>query len=109
MIRTGLHIRSFRAGWYHKSSGKSNIEDGEYPCRHYRTADKMLSESKEPSLELIREVLEETARGGNGLKKGTIYIYNRRNFDEAIILNLAEELERGERRITLPGLFKRAE
>ena len=42
------------------------------------------------------------------LKKGTIYVYNLRNFKEAVVLDPAEELKKGERRIELPSLFKPA-
>jgi hypothetical protein len=40
------------------------------------------------------------------LKKGMIYVYNLRNFKEVVVLDLAEELKKGERRIELPPLFK---
>jgi len=40
------------------------------------------------------------------LKKGTIYLYNMRNFDEVVVLDLTEELKKGSRRIDLPALFR---
>ena len=40
------------------------------------------------------------------LKKGIVYIYNRRNFDEVVVMDLAEELKKGQRRIDLPSMFK---
>lgn len=40
------------------------------------------------------------------LKKGLIHVYNLRNFKEAVVLDLAEELKKGERRVELPSLFK---
>ena len=42
------------------------------------------------------------------LKKGMIIVYNLRNFKEAVVLDLAEELKKGQRRIELPSLFKPA-
>ncbi len=93
----------------------SNIEDKDYPCWRYRTADKILSEAKELSLDLIREALENTRQSGRSrtvysnicdLKGGLIYVYNLGDFENAVILNLAEELEKGQRRIELPSLFK---
>jgi hypothetical protein len=95
----------------------SNISDGRYPCWRHRTADKILSEAKELSLDLIRDVLEKTHQEGGSLTvysniydliKGTIHIYSLRNFEEVVIMNLAEELGKGERRLALPSLFKRS-
>ncbi len=95
----------------------SNVADGNYPCWRYRTADKILSGAGSLSIDLIREVLEKTHQEGgsltvysniNDLKKGMIYVYNLRNFKEAVIMDLAEELKKGERRIELPSLFKQA-
>ena len=106
--------------WYQIATNfvMSNIKDERYPCARYRTADKMFSEAPELSPDLIRKVLDKTHQEGNALtvysniydlKKGTIRIYNLRNFEEVVILDLAEELKKGERRIELPGLFKKAE
>jgi hypothetical protein len=38
--------------------------------------------------------------------KGLIYLYNLRDFKDVVVLNLAEELKKGERRLDLPTLFK---
>jgi hypothetical protein len=35
-----------------------------------------------------------------------IYVYNLRNFEEVVVINLAEELKKGLRRLDLPTLFK---
>jgi len=90
----------------------SNVKDSNYPCRRYRTADKILSITDELNLELIRKTLDETGVSHTvysnicDLKKGIVYIYNRRNFDEVVVMDLAEELKKGQRRIDLPSLFK---
>ena len=42
------------------------------------------------------------------LKKGTIYVYNLHDFKEVVVLHLAEELKKGQRRIELPSLFNTA-
>lgn len=95
----------------------SNISGGSYPCWRYRAADKILSEAKELNLDLIRDVLEKTHQENGSLtvysniynlKKGTIHLYSLGNFEEAVIMNLSEELEKGERRLALPSLFKRS-
>jgi hypothetical protein len=93
----------------------SNIKDGNYPCWRYNAADKIMSAAKALSVDLIREVLDKTHQEGRSptvysniydLKKGTVYVYNLRNFKEAVVLNLAEELKKGQRRIALASLFK---
>ncbi len=103
--------------WYQIATNfvMSNVKDGNYPCRRYRAADKIMSGAKELSVDLIRDVLEKTHQEGNSLtvysniydlKRGTIYVYNLRNFEEVVVMNLAEELKKGQRRIDLPSLFK---
>jgi hypothetical protein len=100
--------------WYQIATNfvMSNVKDSNYPCRRYRTADKILSSTDELNLELIRKILDETGLSPTvysniyDLKKGIVYIYNRRNFDEVVVMDLAEELKKGKRRIDLPSLFK---
>jgi hypothetical protein len=103
--------------WYQIATNfvMSNVKDGNYPCWRYRAADKIMSGAKELSLDLIRDVLEKTHQEGNSLtvysniydlKQGTIYVYNLRNFEEVVVLNLAEELKKGQRRLEFPSLFK---
>ena len=105
--------------WYQIATNfvMSNVKDGNYPCRRYRTADKILSESRKLSVELIREILEETHQEGGALtvysniydlKKGIVRVYNLRNFDEVIAIDLSKELKKGQRVIELPSLFKHA-
>jgi hypothetical protein len=106
--------------WYQIATNfvMSNVKDGNYPCWRYRTADRILSGAKELSVDIIRDVLEKTHQEDNSLtvysniydlKKGTVYIYNLRNFDEVVVMDLAEELKKGQRRIELPSLFKHAQ
>ncbi len=103
--------------WYQIATNfvMSNVKDGNFPCWRYRAADKTMSGAKELSLDLIRDVLEKTHQQGNSLtvysniydlKQGTIYVYNLRNFEEAVVMNLSEELKKGQRRLDLPSLFK---
>jgi len=92
----------------------SDIKDGNYPCWRYKAADKIMSGAKELSVDLIRQVLDKTHQEGGALtvysniydlKKGTIHVYNLRNFEEVVVMDLAEELKKGERRIELASLF----
>ena len=66
-------------------------------------------------MELIRNILEKTRQEGNSLtiysniydlKQGMVHVYNLRNFEEVVVMNLAEELKKGPRRLELPSLFK---
>jgi len=103
--------------WYQIATNfvMSNVQDGEYPCWRYRAADKIMSGAQELGVDLIRDVLEKTHQEGNSLtvysniydlKQGTIRVYNLRNFDEVVVINLPEELKKGQRRLELPALFK---
>ncbi len=92
----------------------SEIENGEYPCWRYNAADEMLSGADHLSVDLIRNVLERTHQEGRSLtvysniydlKNGLIYTYNLRDFDQVIVLDLAEELEKGRQRLELSALF----
>ena len=93
----------------------SNISSGNYPCRRYKAADGVLSGADELNSGLIRKALSKTSQRGRSLtvysniydlKTGTIHTYLLGNFQEAIVLNLDEELKKGQRRIALASLFK---
>ncbi len=62
----------------------------------------------------MRRILDETHQEGEALtvywniydlKNDTIHIYTLRNFDEAVVLNLADELKKGRRRVELAAFF----
>jgi hypothetical protein len=103
--------------WYQIATNfvMSDVTDGSFPCWRYRAADAIMSAAKTLSVDLIRQVLEKTHQEGNSLtvysniydlKQAMIHVYNLRNFKEVVILDLAEELKKGQRRIDLPSLFK---
>jgi hypothetical protein len=103
--------------WYQIATNfvMSNVEGGDYPCWRYRAADKIMSGAGQLSERLIREVLEKTRQTGGSrtvysniydLKNGVVLTYNRGNFDQAVEMNLAEELRKGGRRVDLESLFK---
>jgi hypothetical protein len=105
--------------WYQIATNfvMSNVRDGNYPCWRYRKADQIFSEARELNVELVRKALDETHQEGGALtvysniydlKKGIIYLYNLRNFDQVTVVNLSEELKKGERVLELPSLFKSA-
>lgn len=103
--------------WYQIATNfvMSNITGREFPCWRYRTADEILSAAKELSVELIREALEKTRQSGRSrtvysnvydLKRGLIHVYNLGDFRKAIVLDLVEELKKGQRAIALSSLFE---
>jgi len=103
--------------WYQIATNfvMSNVKGGEYPCWRYRTADNIMSGAKELSTSLIRNVLEKTHQEGDSLtvysniydlKRGIVYIYNLRDFEKVVVMDLAEELKKGQRRVDLSSLFK---
>lgn len=105
--------------WYQIATNfvMSNVRDGNYPCRRYKTSDGMLTKAGDLNVALIRDILEATHQEGAALtvystiydlKTGLIHIFNLRNFKESVVLKLDEELKKGERRIALPSLFKAA-
>jgi hypothetical protein len=102
--------------WYQIATNfvMSNIKGGKFPCWRYRAADKLMSAAKRLSVELIREALEKTRQSGRSrtvysnicdLKRGLIHVYNLGDFDEVVVLDLAEELKKGQRQTALASLF----
>lgn len=84
----------------------------------YRLAARLLEESDEVSVDLVRRVLNAThweEYSGSmtatlysficDLKRGEIYIYNFHDFEEAAKINLQEELAKGESVRTIASLF----
>ncbi len=102
--------------WYQIATNfvMSEVKDRDYPGWRYRAADEMLSEADHLSIDLVRDVLERTHQEGRSLtvysniydlKNGLIYTYNLRNFDQVIVMDLADELQKGRQRIELATLF----
>jgi hypothetical protein len=102
--------------WYQIATNfiMSNVTGSNYPCWRYRAADSMLSEAKTLDVDLVRRILATTHQEGGALtvysniydlKKGIVYVYNLRDFDEVVVMDLCDELNQGERWIELPSLF----
>jgi CubicO group peptidase (beta-lactamase class C family)/predicted O-methyltransferase YrrM len=103
--------------WYQIATNfvMSNVTDGNYPCWRYRAADVTLSAAEKLSVDLIKDVLDKTHQKSGSptvysniydLKKGLIHVYSLGNFKDAVVLNLSEELEKGQRRLALASLFQ---
>ncbi len=85
-----------------------------YNCYRFKTANNMLKNSNEISLNLFRSTLDAVHATGlmptvysniYDLKNGEIYVYNFHNYDEAVKLNLQKEFAKGEQYLKLPQLF----
>lgn len=83
-------------------------------CYRFNVATYLFENSEEISTELFTQILNETHHMGvdptlfsniYDLKNRNIYIYNFHNYDEAVIVNLDEELAKGDNYYILPDLF----
>lgn len=93
----------------------SNFRKDDYPCYRYKLADKILAGAKTYSVDIIRKVLAATHYLSSqtvtlfsyicNLKTGDIDIYNFHNFEDAVRLNLFEELKKGKNSYYIPRLF----
>jgi hypothetical protein len=102
--------------WYQIATNfvMSEAREGEYPCWRYNAADGMLSASDHLNVDLIRNVLERTHQESGSLtvysniydlREGLIYTYLLGNFDQVVVMDLADELKKGGQRIALRELF----
>jgi tetratricopeptide (TPR) repeat protein len=92
----------------------TNVKGEHYPCTRYRTADKILKNAEDISLDLVRAVLSATHQEGQyptlysnicDLRNGIIYLYNFHNFEEVVKFDLEEELKKGRKTYDIPSLF----
>jgi hypothetical protein len=76
-------------------------ERGWHPCWRYTTANEMLANANEFSIDLFRSILDAVHVSVtkysiiSELRAGDMYIYNFHNFDEFIKLNIHEEIQKG--------------
>jgi hypothetical protein len=95
----------------------ANLATGDYSCWRYDTASQMLSElaSGEPlTVEFMASVLDATHQEGEystiystvyDLKERTAYLYYNHLFDKLVVLDVATELERGDRQVHIDELL----
>lgn len=92
----------------------SNPQLGGYPCWRYEIAMDLLSESENYTPHLVGTILSATHQEGNyptqysqiyDLIHCRIYLFYYHNFDEFIVINLREELNKGYRSYDIPNLF----
>jgi hypothetical protein len=94
---------------------QSENPDPPYFCERYNTADEHLSQSGIYSVELFRQILDATHQDQKyvqtvysqvyDLKNGLIYVYLFHDFENGIVLNLADELAKGPRTVSVASLF----
>lgn len=96
---------------------QSEVKDGKIPCGRYKIADAMLKEANEVSVDLCKRVLAATHNEGThptlysnvyDVKRRIVYLYHFHNFLNEVKIDLAEELQKGHRRLDLPDLFPRS-
>jgi hypothetical protein len=93
---------------------QSEFPDPPYPCGRYNTADERLSQASRYSVELFRQILDATHQDHSAqtlysqvydLKKGLIYLYLFHDFQNGVVLNLADELAKGPHMASVASLF----
>ena len=93
-------------------SNYERIED--YPCQRYKIADQILKNADRVDLDIVRaalsathfETLAQTLYSNIcDLKRKVIYLYHFHNFEEVVVFDLDEELQKGEAAYPIPSLF----
>jgi choloylglycine hydrolase len=95
---------------------QSHPELGGYPCDRYDTAISMLENMVEPSVEYFRDICDathvESLFGGTvytmicDLSSQIMYLYYISDFEKQVVIDLNEELAKGEHYIYLGSLFE---
>jgi penicillin V acylase-like amidase (Ntn superfamily) len=93
---------------------QSLIPPAKATCWRYRTADRMLSQANEFSVDLFRRICAAVHQEGKNstlystvydLKRKIIYLYHFHDFENVVVFDLEEELAKGERVLEMPSLF----
>ena len=101
---------------------QSKVAYGDIPCewykggcRRYQIAENLLKEGRRVSVDNFREILKATHQNTLGvqtlysniydLKNGMIHLYYLHNYDNAVTLNLNEELNKGRHYFEIASMF----
>jgi hypothetical protein len=94
----------------------TRLEASGYRCERYMLAQRILDGAETPGLEEAKAALDTMHQQGAqaftsysniyDLKNRRVHVYNLANFDEVITIDLADALERGERRTALAKRFQ---
>jgi choloylglycine hydrolase len=91
---------------------QSRPELGGYPCDRYDTAVSMLENMEEPSIEYFVDICNATHLRATvssmicDLEKQIMYLYFLHDYEKQVIIDLNEELEKGEHYIYIGSLFE---
>jgi len=86
------------------------------PCDRFRIAEGLLSAAEDVDVDFARRVLAAVHNEGTAptqysniydLTRGVVYLYHFHNFENVVVIDLAEELKKGARVLVLPDLFPR--
>lgn len=105
-----------KSKWYQVVTNfyQSKSDPKDYTCGRYRIACNMLEQESEISVDLCKKVLAAThneqvapTQYSNvyDLNLGIVYLYHFHNFENEVVINLAEELKKGEHVVDIPTLF----
>jgi hypothetical protein len=98
----------------------SQVKDGPITCERYKIAVKMLEQCPRVSIDCIRRILSATHLEWQpyrnevlntvysniyDLTKGLIYLYHFHDFANEVVINLREELRKGQHSYDIPSLF----
>jgi hypothetical protein len=93
---------------------QSQVRNGKIPCRRYSTIDKILKAKGSASVDLVRSALAASHQEGvtptqysniYDLVNLRIHLYHFHNFEEAVVIDLREELAKGEHESRIRDLF----
>ncbi|MFC2161217.1 DUF3471 domain-containing protein [Acidobacteriota bacterium] len=93
---------------------QSQFEPGSITDRRYKRAEKIFKDNDDITLDVFRKIFAATHQEGQyptqysniyDLKNGLIYIYHFHNYENVVVLNLSEELEKGKHTYDLASLF----
>jgi len=95
---------------------QSHPDLGGYPCWRYETAVELLENNDSLTTWFAGTVLASTHQEGNyptqysniyDLKKGIIYLFYYHNYEEFLVINLKDELEKGYNTYAIPQIFSK--
>jgi penicillin V acylase-like amidase (Ntn superfamily) len=93
---------------------QSEVKREDVLCRRYNAADRMLAATDDVTIELCKQILDATHQEGRNptvysniydAKMRLVYLYHLHDFENVVVIDLAEELKKGRRRMDLPALF----
>jgi hypothetical protein len=115
VINAGIIVEKTGSYQINTNFNICNVKDRSFSCWRYELAEKELSATKEISIDYFKNLLKSTSQEGStgtlfsniyDLKRGLIYVYLYRNFDEAYVIDLKKELNNGYRIEDLSSHFK---